>query len=68
MDEKCRILSMTQTGGHSLTKELVLLCSKEFLEQQMNENKLTTIFNSLCETRRLQRRDYSKSQIYKQDW
>lgn len=38
LDEKCRILSMTQTGGHSLTKELVLLCSKEFLEQQMNEN------------------------------
>ena len=35
--EECRILSMTQTGGHSLTKELFLLCSKEFLERQMNE-------------------------------
>ena len=36
--EECRILSMTQTGGHSLTKELFLLCSKGFLERQMNEN------------------------------
>lgn len=37
--EECHILSMTQIGGSSLTKEPVLLCSKEFLEQQMRENR-----------------------------